>query len=163
MLAISSSPAVMTEVLACGDKLAAGELPISELVDGFVSEGQADDYVAEEDDDSFDDEGQDEGGEGQAMTRRQEEMKAATLEKFVAMRASFSQLGRAFERHGHGSAPYRAAQMALSEELMSMRFTVKTIDRLCGLLRQQIELVRRHERDLRRIAVERCEIGRAHV
>src|SRR5205814_6582543 len=34
--------------------------------------------------------------------------------------------------------------------------TVKTIDRLCGLLRSQVDEVRRLERDIRRIAVDRC-------
>src|SRR6185503_4004200 len=39
MLAISSSPMVMAEILACGDKVATGELLISDVVDGFVFEG----------------------------------------------------------------------------------------------------------------------------
>src|SRR5688572_19920186 len=54
MLAISAAPAIMAEVLASGDKVASGELPISAVVDGFVVAGEADDYVAEEDVDSFD-------------------------------------------------------------------------------------------------------------
>src|SRR5204862_4225958 len=52
MLAISASPPVMAEILACGDRIAAGDLDISEVVDGFVVQGEADDYVAEEDIDS---------------------------------------------------------------------------------------------------------------
>ena len=55
MLAISASPSIMAEILAYGDKIAAGEMSISEVVDGFVVAGEADDYVAEEDIDSFDD------------------------------------------------------------------------------------------------------------
>ena len=39
---------------------------------------------------------------------------------------------------------------------MTVRFTVKTIDKLCAMLRTQVEDVRRHERDIRRIAVDRC-------
>jgi RNA polymerase primary sigma factor len=163
MLAISSSPAVMAEVLASADKVASGELSITDMVDGFVVEGQADDYVAEEDDDSFDEAGDDdEEGDGQALSRQQELMKAAALAKFATLRAGFDRLGRARTRHGHGSAPYCAAQQALSDELMSMRFTAKTIDRLCGLLRRQVEQVRGHERELRRIAVDRCGMPQEH-
>ena len=44
----------------------------------------------------------------------------------------------------------------LSTELMTVRFTAKTIDRLCTLLRAQVDEVRRHEREIRRIAVDRC-------
>jgi len=164
MLAISSSPMVMAEVLACGDKLAAGELLISDVVDGFVFDGEADDYVAEEDDDSFDDasdEEESEGG-GPALSRQQEHMLATALAKFALMRASFDRLGTASRRHGHGSARYRAAQQSLSDELMTVRFTVKAIGSFCGLVRQQVEQVRRHERELRRIAVDRCGMPQAH-
>ena len=39
---------------------------------------------------------------------------------------------------------------------MGIRFTVRTIDRLCGMLRSQVEDVRRCEREIRRIAVDKC-------
>jgi RNA polymerase primary sigma factor len=78
MLAVSSSPLVVAEILAYADKIATGEMGISEVVDGFVVAGEADDYVAEEDTDSFDDSEDDDDGNGgsRAMTRRLEEMKA---------------------------------------------------------------------------------------
>ncbi|MEO7150249.1 MAG: RNA polymerase sigma factor region1.1 domain-containing protein, partial [Burkholderiaceae bacterium] len=46
MLAISASPAIMAEILTYGDKIAAGQMTISEVVDGFVVADEADDYVA---------------------------------------------------------------------------------------------------------------------
>ena len=160
MLAISASPAIMAEILACADKIESGEVAISSVVDGFVVAGEADDYVAEEDVDSFDDEDDDvgdaEGGSSRAMTRRLEEMKITALERFASMRAGFDRLRKAFEKSGYDSPAYRKAQQALSDELMTVRFTVKTIDRLCAMLRTQVEDVRRYERDLRRIAVDRC-------
>jgi RNA polymerase primary sigma factor len=164
MQAISGSPLVMAEVLAYADKIATGELAISDVVDGFVVAGEADDYVAEEDTDSFDDSEDDDDGNGgsRAMTRRLEEMKLTALERFAAMRVSFDKLRRAFEKHGHGSAPYRAAQKTLSQQLMTIRFTVKTIDALCGRLRAQVDQVRRHEREIRRIAVDRCGMPQEH-
>jgi RNA polymerase primary sigma factor len=39
---------------------------------------------------------------------------------------------------------------------MTVRFTVKTIDKLCAILRSQVEAVRRHEREIRHIVVDRC-------
>ncbi len=39
---------------------------------------------------------------------------------------------------------------------MGIRFTVRTIDRLCGILRSQVEAVRRCEREIRKIAVDKC-------
>ena len=134
-----------------------GELAIADVVDGFVVADEADDYVAEEDSDAFNDEDDEDGsGANQAMTRRLEEMKVAALERFASMRSGFDKLRKAFEKSGHDSPAYRKAQHALSGELMTVRFTVKTIDRLCAMLRSQVDEVRRHEREIRRIAVERC-------
>ena len=65
MLAISASPSIMVEILSYGDKVASGEKGISEVVDGLFVAGEADDYVAEEDSDSFDDE--DEGDDEDAV------------------------------------------------------------------------------------------------
>ena len=157
MRAISAAPSIMAVILSYGDKVAAGEMAISEVIDGFVVAGEADDYVAEEDVDSFD-EGEDDDGKGgsKAVTRRLEEMRVAALEKFAAMRDGFDKLRRAFEKRGYGSTAYRAAQQSLSDEMMTLRFTVKTIDRLCGMLRAQVDDVRRHEREIRKIAVDRC-------
>src|SRR5467141_3814755 len=61
MLAISAPPTTIAEILFYADRIGAGEMQISEAVDGFVSEDEADDYVAEEDVDFFDEEDDDDG------------------------------------------------------------------------------------------------------
>jgi RNA polymerase primary sigma factor len=156
MLAISASPSIMAEILAYGDRIAAGELAISDVVDGFVVADEADDYVAEEQFDSFDDDDDDGSGGSKAMTRRLEELRVAALEKFASLRTGFDQLRQAFQQRGCGSPAYLAAQQQLSEQLMTIRFTVKTIDKLCGILRAQVDEIRRHEREIRRIMVDKC-------
>ena len=162
MQAISALPLVMAEVLVCGDRIASGELGIAEVVDGFVVAGEADDYVAEEDVDSFDDADDDDGSGGsRAMTRRLEELKAAALERFASMRTGFDKLRKAFEKSGYGSPAYRKAQRELSEQLMTVRFTVKTIERLSELLRAQVDEIRRHERQIRKIVVDQCGMPQA--
>ena len=163
MLAISASPSVMAEILGYGDKIASGDIGISDVVDGFVVADEADDYVAEEDVDSFDlEDEEDESGSSRAMTKRLEEMRVTALERFAAMRSAFEHLQTAFEKSGHGSPDYQAAQNALSDQLMTVRFTVKTIDKLCASLRSQVEEVRRHEREIRRLAVDRCGMPQQH-
>ena len=164
MQAISGSPSVMAEILSYADQVASGEIPISQLVDGFVVADEADDYVAEEDVDSFDDSEDDDDGNGgsKAMTRRLEEMRVAALARFDSMRTSFDKLRRAFEKSGYGSPAYHKAQQELTDQLMTMRFTVKTIDKLCGMLRTQVDDVRRHEREIRKIAVDKCGMPQEH-
>ncbi len=164
MQAISALPLVMAEVLVCGDRIASGELGIAEVVDGFVVAGEADDYVAEEDVDSFDDDGADDddgAGGSRAMTRRLEELKTAALERFASMRVGFDKLRKAFEKSGYGSPTYRKAQRELSDQLMTVRFTVKTIERLSELLRSQVDEIRRHERQIRKIVVDQCGMPQA--
>ena len=164
MLAVSALPSIMAVVLEYGEKIASNELAISDVVDGFVVAGEADDYVAEEDVDSFDDSEDDDDGNGgsKAMTSRLAEMKVAALDRFAAMQLSFDKLRKAFEKTGYNSPAYQAAQLALSDQMMSVRFTVKTIDKLCAMLRVQVEHVRRCEREIRKIAVDRCGMPQAH-
>jgi RNA polymerase primary sigma factor len=154
MMAISASPAIMAEILADADQLAAGSIRISAMVDGFVAADEADDYVAEEAFDSFEDT-DDEGADG-ATSRRLEEMRVIALERFALMRLSFDALRVAFATSGYGSAAYQQAQQVITDQLMTVRFTVKTINKLCAILRTQVEDVRRHEREIRRIVVDRC-------
>ncbi len=157
MLAISASPTTIAELLSYADRIGAGEMQISEVVDGFVSEDEADDYVAEEDVDFFDDDDDDDGAGGsKALTKKLEELKAAAMVKFDALRQNFDKMRKAFEKDGYRSPAYDRAQHAISSELMTIRFTVKTIEKLCGILRSQVDDVRRYERELRKILVDKC-------
>lgn len=157
MLAISASPTTIAELLSYSDRIGAGEMQISEVVDGFVLEDEADDYVAEEDVDFFDDDDDDDGNGGsKALTKKLEELKSAAMVKFDSLRQNFEKMRRAFEKEGYKSHPYDKAQHAISSELMTIRFTVKTIEKLCGILRSQVDDVRRYERELRKILVDKC-------
>ncbi|MEO6032430.1 MAG: RNA polymerase sigma factor RpoD [Burkholderiaceae bacterium] len=157
MAAISASPAIIAEILVYADKIKAGELTISEVVDGFVVADEADDYVAEEEVDSFDEDDDDDGNGGsKALSRKLEEMKVQALARFDSLRTHFDKLRRAFEKEGYQSTAYTRAQHAISAELMTIRFTVKTIDKLCAILRTQVDGVRRHEREIRKIMVDKC-------
>jgi RNA polymerase primary sigma factor len=163
MLAISESPTTIAEILLLADKIRAGDMQISEAVDGFVSNEEADDYVAEEDYDEFDEEDDDDGNGGsKALTKKLEELKSAALVKFDELRSHFERMRRAYEKEGYKSPAYNRAQMAVSAEIMSIRFTVKTIERLCSILRSQVDDVRRYERELRKIVVDKCGMPQDH-
>ncbi|NBT09749.1 MAG: RNA polymerase sigma factor RpoD [Betaproteobacteria bacterium] len=163
MVAISASPTTIAEILAMADRIAAGEVQISEVVDGFVAEDEADDYVAEEDFDEFDEEEDDDGAGGsKALTKKLEELKNAALVKFSELRVQFDKMRKSYEKEGYRSPAYDKAQAGVSEVIMSIRFTVKTIERLCDILRQQVDDVRRYERELRKIAVEKCGMPQDH-
>ena len=163
MQAISASPTTIAEILAVADRIAKGEMQISEAVDGFVSTNEADDYVAEEDFDEFDEEDDDDGAGGsKALTKKLEELKAQALTKFAELDAHFGKMRKAFEKDGYRSPAYDKAQHALTDDLMKIRFTVKTIERLCQILRGQVDDVRRYEREIRKIVVDKCGMPQDH-
>jgi len=163
MLAISASPTTIAHILEYATKIRGGEMQISDVVDGFVAEDEADDYVAEEDFDEFDEEDDDDGqGGSKALTKKLEELKNAALVKLDSMSASFDKMRKAFEKEGYKSASYNKAQQAISAELMTIRFTVKTIEKLCDILRSQVDDVRRYERELRKIVVDKCGMPQEH-
>ena len=163
MLAISASPTTIAEILAMADKIAAGTMQISESVDGFVSDDEADDYVAEEDFDEFDEEDDDDGNGGsKALTKKLEELKNQALVRFGELRINFDKMRKAFEKDGYKSPAYNKAQTGISDTLMTIRFTVKTIEKLCDILRSQVDDVRRFEREIRKISVDRCGMPQLH-
>ena len=163
MLAISASPTTIAHIMEFATKIRGGVMTISEVVDGFVAADEADDYVAEEDFDEFDEEDDDDGNGGsKALTKKLEELKNAALVKLDNLSGNFDKMRKAFEKDGYKSASYNKAQGAISQELMTIRFTVKTIEKLCDILRSQVDDVRRYERELRKIVVDKCGMPQEH-
>ncbi|QXW17511.1 RNA polymerase sigma factor RpoD [Comamonas aquatica] len=159
MEAISGSPATIAEVLGMAAEIRDGKVVISTIVDGFVNADENDDYVAEEDFDEYDEEDDDDGkGGSKAMTRRLEELKNEALVRFDKIAADFEKLRKAYDKDGWGSAAYNKVQKSITEELMTIRFTAKTIEKLCDLVRSQVDDVRKKERELRKIIVDKCRM-----
>jgi RNA polymerase primary sigma factor len=155
MEAISESPAIIHDILVMADEIREGKTIISAVVDGFTDADEADDYVAEEDFDDYEDDDDGKGG-SKALTRKMEELKREALQRFDAIRAQFDELREVYEAEGWGTPRYRAVQARITETLMTIRFTAKAIETLCDKVRQQVETVRRIERELRRIIVDKC-------
>ncbi|MBA3592965.1 MAG: RNA polymerase sigma factor RpoD [Polaromonas sp.] len=157
MEAISESPATIAEILRLGEDIREGKVVISTVVDGFSNPNEADDYVAEEDFDEFDEEDDDDGkGGSKALTKKLEELKKEALTRIDTIASLFEKVHKTYDKEGWGTPAYVKAQKALSDELMTVRFTAKTIEKLCDLLRGQVLDVRKKERELRRIIVEKC-------
>ncbi len=157
MEAISASPATIAEILRMAGDIRQGKVVISTVVDGFSNANEADDYVAEEDFDEFDDSDDDDGkGGSKALTKKLEELKAEALTRLDRMQTLFEKLHKTFDKEGYGTPAYLKTQKAISEEMMTIRFTARTIEKLCDLVRTQVDDVRKKERELRRIIVDRC-------
>jgi RNA polymerase primary sigma factor len=157
MEAISASPATIAEILRLANEIREGRVVISTVVDGFSNPNEADDYVAEEDFDEFDADDDDDGNGGsKALTKKLEELKTQALERFSRIQQLFEKIHKIYDKEGYGTPAYVKAQTSLSEELMTIRFTAKTIEKLCDMVRGQVDDVRKKERELRRIIVDKC-------
>ena len=157
MEAISGSPATIAEILRLGEEIREGKVVITTIVDGFSNPNEADDYVAEEDFDEFDADDDDDGkGGSKALTKKLEELKREALIRFDRLRELFDAMHKLYDKEGHGTPKYMHAQRMLSEELMTIRFTAKAIEKLCDMVRGQVEDIRKKERELRRIIVDKC-------
>ena len=157
MEAISASPATIAKILELGEEIRDGKTVISQIVDGFSNPNEADDYVAEEDFDEFDAADDDDGkGGSKALTKKLEELKAEALRRFDLLRTQFEKVHKVYDKEGYGTPSFVKSQRALSEHLMTIRFTAKAIEKLCDMVRGQVDDVRKKERELRRILVDKC-------
>lgn len=157
MAAISESPATIASVLAMSEEIREGKVVISTVVDGFADANENDDYVAEEDFDEYDEADDDDGkGGSKALTKKLEELKREALSRFDTIRTHHDKLQKIYDKDGYGGPAYLKEQQALTAMLMSIRFTAKTIEKLCDQLRGQVDDVRKKERELRRIIVDKC-------
>jgi len=157
MEAISASPATIAEILQLGEDIRSDNVVITTIVDGFTNPNEADDYVAEEDFDEFDNEDDDDGqGGSKALTKKLEELKSESMRRFDRLRELHENIHKIYAAEGYGTPHYVRTQKALSAELMSIRFTAKIIEKLCNMVRSQVEDVRKKERELRRIIVDKC-------
>jgi RNA polymerase primary sigma factor len=167
VMAISACPTTVAEILAHGERISGGQIPIDEVVDGLV-DPDAEEFPAAAAAESDQDEEEGEESENtdigaSGMTAAQlDELKARALERFERVGKLFEKMRVAFEKEGYKSKPYTKAQEMILEELMSLRFTAKMVEKLCDSLRSQVEEVRGIEKKIYDIMVNKCGMPRPH-
>ena len=156
MDAISASPATIVKILELGEEIREGTTSIHLIVDGFYDPNDELDHLPEIDFDEFDIDEETETDASEVLTKKLAELKAETLRRFDLLRMQFEKLHEVYDREGYGTPNFVKAQRTLSEHLMTIRFTAKVIEKLCDMVRGQVDDVRKKERELRRILVDKC-------
>ena len=180
--AISACPMTISEILAAAERITNDETKIDEIVDGLVDPNAVEPDVipaavaaaaaaaaaAEEDDDEDEDE-EDEEAEGNAnggaagfSAEQLEQLKRDSLEKFANIKTQFDKMRKSYEKEGYNSKAYAKAQELITEELMTIRFTAKVVEKLCDTLRGQVDEVRQIERQILDVTVNKCGMPRPH-
>jgi RNA polymerase primary sigma factor len=172
--AISACPNTVADILALATKVETEEMRIDELVDGMVDEHGADQApppveaaeAGEEDeaDEAGEEEEADEAGDGGALAAAALALlRAEAMERFATIRGLYEKMDAALKKKdGHTSKAFRQTQEAVSAELQHFRFSAKQIEALCDKLRGTVDEVRRSEREIGSLCVERARMPRAH-
>jgi RNA polymerase primary sigma factor len=157
LLAIAACPFTINELLGYGRQIAEGTLLVTAIVDGLVDPETEN---AEFDPDAAGEFAVSEEDEVGLSAKQLNLLKTSALERFANIQKYFDKLQKANVTEGYRSKAYDKAQEGVNTHLLTLRFTAKTIEKLCDLLRGQIETVRTVERTVYDICVRKC--GMAH-
>ncbi|EKS67080.1 RNA polymerase sigma factor RpoD [Caballeronia zhejiangensis] len=176
VMAISACPTTIADILAMAERVQNEEVRVDELVDGLIdpnaqdtdgfSEQEAEAIESEEEEtaeEGEEEEEEEDDGSAQASANaaQLEALKLQSLEKFALISEWFDKMRRAYEKEGYKSKAYLKAQEAIQTELMNIRFTARTVERLCDTLRAQVDEVRQVERQILHTVVDKCGMPRA--
>lgn len=95
-------------------------------------------------------------------TEQLEKLKYESLIKFSNISFHFDKMRKAFEKEGYNSESYIKAHNNISNEMLGIRFTAKSIEKLCDTLRNQINQVTQIEKQILEIVVNKCGMPRLH-
>ena len=170
--AIAACPTTIEEILAMAGKISRDEMRIDELVDGLIDPNVSEEALAamaaaeaeEEAESESAEEVEDDDGEAASAANAalMAELKQKALEIFSRIFHLHDKLKGIVAKKGYKTKPYIDTQNAISDELLSVRFTARIVERLCDLLRGQVDRVRQHERGIQELCVIKSGMPRTH-
>jgi RNA polymerase primary sigma factor len=165
--AISALPTTISEILELSDRVKRDESRIDELVDGLIDPNAKEEPLPEiaevaAEAEEEEEEGETEGEDNGALAASLLQLKEDALERFGKIHRLYEKLKLALVKHGHKSKEYLKVREQISGELLHIRFTVRTIERLCDSVRSMVDQVRRHERAIQNLCVEKAGMPRPH-
>ena len=166
IMAISACPTTIAEMLETAGKVARDEMRIDELVDGLIDPNASDEDIealAEDEEMEVEEDNEDDEDDGSArISASLLQLKQDALERFSIIHALFAKLQPTLAKKGSQDKSYLRLQKQISDELMNIRFTAKSIERLCDSVRGMVEAVRSHERKILHLCVDKAHMPRPH-
>ncbi len=169
VIAISACPTTIGEILDLAGRVARDEIRIDEVIDGLVDPNATEEELAaaaaesaaelEIEEEAEDDEG---AAATAAAAASLAKLKEEGLERFAIIHGLAGKLYTALTKKGSQDKGYLKLQKQISEELMNIRFTAKTIERLCDSVRGMVEAARGHERKILQLCVDKSHMPRVH-
>jgi RNA polymerase primary sigma factor len=164
--AISACPTTIAEILELAGKVAREEMRIDEVIDGLIDPNAADDIEALAEDEEAaieEDEGDEDDEDGGAkVSASLLQLKQDALERFALIHDFYGKQMAALTKRGSQDKTYLRIQKQISSELMNIRFTARTTERLCDSVRGMVEAARGHERKILHLCVDKAHMPRPH-
>ena len=162
--AISACPMTIEQILSFADQIEKGDMRVDELIDGFVGEDEAIGGEIEEEAEASaaGDEEEDEEAGAAAAAANLALLKAEATERFNQLRKLYKKIQTQRAKYGDNSKQHLAAQDAVTDLLMGIRFSVKQVEALCDTIRNTVEEIRGFERKIMDLCVNRAGMPRQH-
>ncbi|MBL8472291.1 MAG: RNA polymerase sigma factor RpoD [Rhodocyclaceae bacterium] len=163
--AISACPSTIAEILDMAERVAREEMRIDEMVDGVIDPNaaasleempEAEEMAAVEEDEA------DEADSGGAMSASLLQLKADAQSRIDQIRDLYMRMQELLRTEGSQDKTYVANQHELSDVLMQLRFTARVIEKLCDEVRSMVDSVRKHERKILDLCVDKAGMPRPH-
>lgn len=181
--AISACPGSLAEILDLIEQIKKDEIRVDEVVEAIIDpnevllnelglghlenvppgSGSPDAEEEESDDSSDDDSSEDEEGEGDAggmEGQNLEELKAQVLTHFAGIEKSYAKMMNALNRYGSSNGKYLEHRNDIAQKLLEVRFSTRQIEALSANLRGRVEQIRKLEREIRDICLDRVGMNR---
>ncbi|UOP04863.1 RNA polymerase sigma factor RpoD [Conchiformibius kuhniae] len=180
--AISACPGSVGEILALIDKIKKNEIRVDEVVEAIIDPNEVllnelglghlenaptpaannNDTNTEEDGDADEDGDDDDGDVNGGMETNVEELKAQVLEHFKHIQKSYDKMLAALAKYDSKHSKYLEHRSAIAAKLLEVRFATRQIESLSENLRGKVERIRKLEREIRDICLERVQMEREY-
>ena len=177
--AISACPGSIAEILALIEQVRNDEIRVDEVVEAIIDPNEVllnelglghlenakpdnEEGETDSDDEDGDDENEDDSGsDSDAMSAAHlAELKQKVLEHFAFIESEYGKMIKQLEKHGSQHANYLKHRDAIANKLLEVRFATRQIENLSSSLRSRVENIRKLEREIRDICIDRVRMER---
>ncbi len=175
--AISACPGSVAEILELIEKVRNNEIRVDEVVEDIIDpheelldelgigvekaeESAPDTDLEESEDEDADEEDADEEDAGAISAANLEELKQKVLAHFEGIEATYKKMVATLQKHHSQHKTYLTLRNHIADQLLNVRFTTRQIETLSNNLRTRVDSIRRLEREIRDICLNRVHMDR---
>lgn len=177
--AISACPGSIAEILDLIEKIRNDEIRVDEVVEDIIDPHEelldelgigvekTEEPGPDTDLDTNEDEDSDEADSGEEdanaiSAANLEELKQKVLSHFENIQVTYLKMIDALQKHHSQHQSYLALRNYIADQLLNVRFTTRQIETLSSNLRTRVDSIRRLEREIRDICINRVHMDREY-